>query len=228
LQRLRPKRTENEMDCRVINITQGSDEWLDLRRTRITCSRLGDVMAKKDTKRYTKYRDEKVKELLGHKGVEDTPEWAEHGKENEGRALSAYEYKFEVAVEHNIFLISNEYDWLSCSPDLLELPNYDDGGEIKCRKLYKNYREEVKYAVKNEDTSNCLPACDRHQVQGAMWVTGFRRWGYINYYIGSNLEGGLAQKIHRVWVPRNQKLIDMMEIRCLEFMKECYERAGLA
>jgi hypothetical protein len=61
------------MDCRIVEVQQGSDEWLDLRRTRITCSRLADVMAKKDTKRYIKYREEKVKELLGHKGVEETP-----------------------------------------------------------------------------------------------------------------------------------------------------------
>lgn len=216
------------MDCRIIEVEQGSDEWLDLRRTRITCSRLADVMAGKDTKRYTKYREEKVKEMCGHKGVEESPEWAQHGKENEPRALAAYEYKFEVEVEHNLFLISNEYDWLSCSPDLLHLPNHDDGGEIKCRAMYNNYRKFRQLAVKEDGSSNACPAPDRHQVQGAMWVTGKRRWGYINYYIGDNLEGGLAQKIHRVWIPRNQDLIDMMEVRCLEFMKECYKRAGLA
>ena len=118
------------MDCRIIKVKQGSDEWLELRRTRITVSRLADVMAKKDTKRYTKYRSEKIKELNGHKGVEETPEWAAHGKENEPRALAAYEYKFEVEVEHNVFLISNKYDWLSCSPDLFHRPDYDEGGEI--------------------------------------------------------------------------------------------------
>lgn len=216
------------MDCRIIEVEQGSDEWLDLRRTRITCSRLADVMAGKDTKRYTRYRREKVKELLGHKGVEETPEWAMHGKENEGRALAAYEYQTEIEVEHNLFLISNKYDWLSCSPDLIHLPEYDDGGEVKCRALYKNYRKYRAKAVEHAGSTNACPAENRHQVQGAMWVTGQSRWGFINYYIGSDLEGGMAQKLHHVWIPRNQKLIGMMEVRCLEFMKECYEGAGLA
>jgi hypothetical protein len=216
------------VDCRIIQVEQGSDEWLDLRRTRITCSRLADVMGKKDTKRYTKYREEKVKELCGHKGVEETPEWAQHGKENEPRAMMAYEYQTGVAVEHNVFLIHKKYDWLSCSPDLFHLPDYTEGGEIKCRELYKNYRKFRQLAVDKEGTTNCLPASDRHQVQGAMWLTGFTHWWYINFYIGSDLAGGMAQKLHRVKVPRNQKLIDMMEVRCLEFMKECYERAGLA
>ena len=72
-----------------------------------------------------------------------------------------------------------------------------------------------------------VPACDRHQVQGNMWLTGWSRWYYINFYIGDDLEGGLTQKVHRIAYPRDQKMIDAMEIRCLKFMAECYERAGL-
>jgi len=216
------------MDCRIITVEQGSDEWLDLRRTRITCSRLADVCAGKDTKRYTQYRQEKTKELLGHKGVEETPEWAEHGKENEPRALAGYEYKYEQEVEHNVFLISNKYDWLSCSPDLLHLPYYLEGGEIKCRALFKNYRKFRQLGVDHRGTIKACPASDRHQVQGAMWITGFKRWWFINYYIGTGREGWQVQKIDRIAIPRDDKLIEAMEIRCLEFMKECYEEAGLA
>ena len=54
------------MDCRIVKVEQGSDEWLALRRSRVTASRLADVMAKPDTKRYQKYRREKVLELLGN------------------------------------------------------------------------------------------------------------------------------------------------------------------
>lgn len=215
------------MDCRIIQVTQGSEEWLDLRRTRITASRMADVMAKKDTKRYTLYRQEKVLELLGHKAVEESPEWAQAGKENEPRALAGYEYKYDVEIEHNVFLISKKYDWLAASPDFLELPNYDVGGEMKIRKLYKNYRQHVANAEKWKGQQRCIPACDRHQVMTGMWLTGFRYWWYVNYYIGDDLEGGMVQKIHRVAVPRDQKFIDTMEARCLEFMKEAYERAEL-
>ncbi len=216
------------MDCRIINVEQGSDKWLDLRRTRITCSRLADVMAGKDTKRYKRYRMEKTKELLGHKAVEKSPEWAEHGKRNEKYALAGYDYKFEQAIEHNVFLISNKYDWLSCSPDLLHLPDYLEGGEIKDRELYKNYRKFRTNAIDHRGTIRVAPACDRHQVQGAMWVTGFKRWYYVNFYIGSDLQGGEIQRIHRQAVPRDNKLIKAMEVRCIEFMTECYKEAGLA
>lgn len=215
------------MDCRILTVEQGSDEWLDLRRTRITCSRLADVMAGKDTKRYRQYKREKVKELLGHKHVEKTPEWAQHGKENEPRALLAYEYRYDVEVSHDLFLISNKYDWLSCSPDLMHRPDYLEGGEIKCRALYKNYREYMQLGRRNKGTIQACPAANRHQVQGAMWVTGFKRWYYVNYYIGDDLEGGKTQKLERVTIPRDKNLIEKMEERCLEFMTECYEEAEL-
>lgn len=216
------------MDCKVITVEQGSDEWLDLRRCRITASRLGDVMAKHTTKRYEQYRQEKVLELLGNTNVEKSPEWARHGRENEPRALAGYEYKYGLDVEHNIFLIHKEYDWLSASPDFLHLPGYDEGGEIKCRALYKNYRLERGKAESLKDTAQAATAAYRRQIQCAMWLTGFDWWWYVNYYIGSDLDGGQTQNIHRVRVKRDQKMIDDLEVGCLKFMKECYELAGIA
>lgn len=219
------------MDCRIVRVEQGSDEWLALRRGRITASRLADVMAKPNTKRYQGYRREIVLELLGHENQEDSPEWARHGRENEPRAIAGYEWKYNVDVEHDVFLIHNEFDWLGASPDLLHKvedadDEYDEGGEIKCRALFKNYKARRTQAKLYEGMAQAIPACDRHQVQGNMLLTGWRRWWYIDYYIGDDLEGGLTQKIHRVAVKRDQKLIDQMIVRSLKFMRECYEMAG--
>ncbi len=238
------------MDCKIVKVEQGSDEWLALRRSRITASRLADVMAAPDTKRYKKYQREKVLELLGNTNVEESPEWARHGRENEPKAVAGYEWRYEVDVEHNVFLISKEYDWLGGSPDMLHIcdkedlregesttefeerlaigaDEYDDGGEIKCRAMFKNYKAARDQAERYKGMKLSVPACDRHQLQGNMWLTGWNRWWYVNFYIGDNLEGGMTQKIHRVAYARDQKLIDAMEIRCLKFMAECYERAGL-
>jgi hypothetical protein len=234
------------VDCKIVKVEQGSDEWLTLRRSRITASRLADVMADPKTKRYRQYQREKVLELLGNTNVEESPEWARHGRENEPKAIAGYEWKYGLDVEHNVFLISKEYDWLGGSPDMLHIveltdeppadegpapadgeDEYDDGGEIKCRAMFKNYKAARDQAERYKGMKLSVPACDRHQLQGNMWLTGWNRWWYINFYIGDNLEGGLTQKIHRVAYARDQKLIDAMEIRCLKFMAECYERAGL-
>ncbi len=107
------------------------------------------------------------------------------------------------------------------------MPEYDQGGEMKIRKLYKNYRKTVAACEQYKGQARCIPAVDRYQVQGAMWLTGYSFWWYVNYYIGDDLEGGFVQKIHRIPVPRDQAMIDRMEERCIEFMKECYERAEL-
>ena len=216
------------MDCKIITVEQGSDEWLDLRRNRITCSRLADVMAKPSTKRYQQYQREKVKEMLGYRSVEETPEWAMHGKLQEPKALAAYEWRYEIDVEHDVFLVSEKHDWLGGSPDLLHLPGYEDGGEIKCRALYKNYKKYRDLADEHEGTTKACAAENRHQVQGHMMLTGFERWGWVNYYNGSNLEGGIAQKLHRVWIPRDDDLIESMIERAKLFIAECYEEAGLA
>ena len=226
------------MDCKIVRVEQGSDEWLALRRSRITASRLADVMAAPETKRYKKYQREKVLELLGNTNVEESPEWARHGRENDPKAIAGYEWKYGVDVEHNVFLIHKEYEWLGGSPDMLHIAGeteddiqqqegtddeYDEGGEIKCRAMFKNHKAARDQAERYKGMKQSVPACDRHQLQGNMWLTGWSRWWYVNFYIGDNLEGGLTQKVHRVAYARDQKLIDLMEIRCLKFMAECYE-----
>jgi hypothetical protein len=180
------------------------------------------------TKRYAQYQREKVREMLGHREQqEETPQWAAHGKEHEPRAIGAYEWRYELDIEHNVFLVSNKYDWLAGSPDMLHKPKFDDGLEIKCRALYKNYKKYRDLAEKHEGTAKACPPENRHQVQGFNMLTGFNRWGYVNYYIGSNLEGGIAQKLHRVWIPRDNTLIAQMEERAKRFIEECYKEAGL-
>ena len=204
------------MDCQLIHVPQNSDEWDALRRCRITGSRIGDVMADPKTKRYTEYRKQLI---LEHHGMEfeslDKP-WFEHGKALEPRAIAAYEWRYNVDVEHDLFLIHHEYDWLSASPDFMTR-DYREGGEIKCRRNYHKYREIVGRIQKSSSKKPWIPPENRHQVQAAIWLTGLDSWWYINYY--ENEQTG-ARKLHRVLVPRDDKLIRKMEDRCVRLMKE--------
>ena len=216
------------MDCKIIRVEQNSDEWLNLRRCRITCSRLGDVMAKPTTKRYQEYQRQIAQELCGIEHPEKDAPWFAHGKELEPRAIGAYQFRYNVQLERNVFLVHKEYDWLGCSPDGL-YPDHTQGVEVKCRALYKNYRM-AKQMAEHFASVNPLRAVEpgyRFQVQGAMWVTGLEHWWYVNYYEGEDLNGVPQRKLHRVEIPRDQELIDEMELRCMAFMSECYEIAGL-
>ena len=49
----------------------------------------------------------------------------------------------------------------------------------------------------------------------------------VNYYEGPELDGHPQRLLHRVAIPRDDELIDNMELRCLAFIRECYEIAGL-
>lgn len=213
------------MECIVVPVRQGSEEWEALRRCRITASRIGDVMARPDSKRYRQYRSQIVCELLGAEFENEDEPWFAHGKEMEPRALAAYQYRYNVRIKHDIFLIHHKYEWLGGSPDIITADERE-GGEVKCRKLYKAYR------AAREDIRKRLaagkPACPpehRWQIQTGMWLTGLDSWWYINYY--ENEKDG-RRKLHRVLIERDDKIIAQMEKRCVAFMKECYELAGLA
>lgn len=214
------------MDCEIVKVEQNSDDWNALRRARITASRVADVVARPDTKRYRQYQREMVLELLGHEFTEEDAHWFAHGREQEPRALAAYERKFDQIVEHNVFLISKKYDWLACSPDGIHDPDYDDGIEIKCRNLYKNYRMHVQMAKHFEGSPKAAESLYRWQIQTAMLVTGLKRWGFVNYYEGEDYDGLPIRKLHRVWIPRDEAMINKIELACLDFMKQCYEIAG--
>ncbi len=226
-----------KMDCKVIKVEQGSDEWLDLRRCRITASRLGVVMSKPSTQGYQKLQQLIAQELNGYEPVEEDAPWFAHGKEQEPRALGKYQFDYNVDIEHDVFLIHSEYDWFGCSPDLLELPPGKDpdvafsatGGEVKCRALYKTFIKyrELAEKMEFENPLKAVPAESRFQLQGAMWITGFDSWYFVNYYEGKDFQGHDRQEIHRVEILRDQELIDRMELRCLAFMHECHEIAGV-
>lgn len=220
------------IDCKVIEIEQGSDDWLDLRRGRITCSRLGDVMAKPSTQRYQDYQQQIAQEMCGIEQEEVDAPWFEHGKALEPRALAAYDWKYaeemgRKPLVHDVFLAHNDYDWLGCSPDGL-YHDHSQGIEIKCRALYKNYRMHTQMADHFElvNPLKCVQPEYRFQIQGAMWVTGLESWWYVNYYEGPDLDGNPQRKLHRVEIPRDENLINKMELRSLAFIRECYEIAG--
>jgi hypothetical protein len=212
------------MLCQIVEVEQNSDEWLALRRGRINVSRLGDVMAKPSTKRFKQYHEEKVLELLGHTEVEDNPEWYRHGRDMEPRALGRYDWKYGTEGLHNLYLIHGEYRWLGYSPDWID-KEYTEAAEFKSRKYYRGYREEMKRLDRQETPAKLAPASNRHQIQGGVWMTGFQGLWYVNYY--EDQRDG-TWNIDRVWIPRDQKLIDAMEERCLEFITSCYEAASVA
>lgn len=223
------------MLCRVVNCDQdeNTEQWEGLRHGRLTASRIADIMAKPTTKRYKKYRREITLELLGHQHVEESPEWFRHGREMEPRGLARSEFKYGWELDRKVFLIHNEFDWMGCSPDSLVLIDgvYQEGVEMKARKLYKNYRAAIQRNKKfaDDDRIKMIEPLYAWQVQAAMWITGWDHWWYLNYYEVRNAHGHPTgeYKMGRCSIPRDQDMIDRIEEACMNFMHECIENACL-
>lgn len=209
------------MRCRLVEVEQGSDEWHELRAGKITASRLGDVIADPATKRYKGYMAELLKEMEGADPitVSDSPRWAEHGKQNEPMGIKAYEWKHEVDVVHDVFCISEEFDWLACSPDGLVLEDGEivRGMELKCRSRLDTYIKSVTYV---RDKGQAEPTY-KPQLQGSMLVTGLDRWDYSNY-----LPLGHASKLYVQTTFADELYQKMLIDKALTFRAELMKRFG--
>ena len=205
--------------CKLIPVEQGSAEWKDLRRGRITASRMSDVLAGKDTRRYIDYRMQLALELLGHQEDEDRARWYEHGKAMEPHIRRAYAKRFDREVTADVFCISEKYDWLGCSPDGLVLPDYDRAIEIKAREKMSTYEQIVgKQRRLGKIDSNYRP-----QVQAQMWVMGLPSIDYCEGWV--NLEYQKT-RLQVMTVPIDENLVKKMEIRSLQLMVEVYQLAS--
>ena len=120
----------------VIDLPQGSPEWLAARAGRVTASRIADVLAKIKTGEAAvrrDYRAQLVAEILTGKPQEDgfinaEMQW---GIETEPLARSAYEVAKDVLVDQIGFVLHPVIERAGASPDGLA---GKVGLEIKCPK----------------------------------------------------------------------------------------------
>ena len=205
--------------CKLIEVEPWSDDHRELRRGRITASRMGDVLAGKDTKRYTDYRLELVHGLLGFQIDEDRARWFEHGKEMEPHIRRAYAKRFDCEVTPNVFCIHKDYAWIGCSPDGLVLPDYDRAIEIKAREKLSTYEQ----VMEKQRRLGKIDSNYRPQVQAQMWIMGLPAIDYCEGFV--NLEYQKT-RLQVMTVPVDENLVKKMEIRSLQLMVEVFQLAS--
>lgn len=112
---------------------QGTKAWHDVRRAKITGTKLEDVMAGPDAQKTL------IACLLAEEGTEMTAQTKqsasmERGTSEEVFARKAFEKKYGKKVKEVGVCISDEFDWMAYSPDgLIETEKgvYGEGIEIK-------------------------------------------------------------------------------------------------
>lgn len=167
---------------RIVNCEQGSAEWLDLRRGKITASRIADAMAvlkvaSKNGKAgdpagpCITYSIELITERLTGR-VEDhyvstEMDW---GREMEAIARAEYEMETGTMVQTVGFILHPTMDFAGASPD--GLVDGDGGIEIKCPKSTTH----VRWMMAGE-----VPAEHRDQMQWNMACAEATWWDFVSY-----------------------------------------------
>lgn len=188
----------------ILQIQQGSDEWLQARLGKPTASRFGDIITpdKGDkSKTYTTYLYELLGELLaGDRDEVYRSQWMDRGNELELQAREKYEFLKDITIE-TVGIVFNDDLTIGASPD--GLIGNNAGIEIKCPKS----STIVKYMLEDR-----LPLIYKPQVQGNLWICEREYWDFIAYHPNTNMF------ISRVY--RDDEYIKKMDTYLNEFVDE--------
>lgn len=160
------------------NIEQRSEAWHEARCGRVTGTRFKNLVSKETTDSYKDLVTNIACEIITGAAEETYVSPAmQYGIDTEPEARREYETITDVTVTQAGFVIPDEehkyHNWIGISPDGL-LP--DDGIlEIKCP-LASTHFEYIERGV--------LPSEYRYQVQGQLFVTGFKYCHFMSYVPG--------------------------------------------
>lgn len=185
---------------RILDVAQGSPEWLAARLGIPTASRFDSIMTAKTMKASAsqdKYMCALLAErLLGYPADEVMTDWMQRGIELEPEAASAYEFERDVDAVKVGFVLS-DCGRYGASPD--RLIGEDGLLEIKCPSAAVHVAALLGKGVDDY----------HYQCQGQLWVTG-REWVDLMFYNPS-----MPRVIVRY--PRDVKYIAAMSQFVLEF-----------
>ena len=195
---------------------QRSNKWFKARACRITASRFGDVMAGYNTKRYQNYLEEIIDNLSGIPVFNSDKPWFEHGVKMEPDAKRLYEWEmFKNGIDCDLedvgLIVHPKYDFVACSPDGIFMA-FKRGIEIKSR---------ISHAAHLKSKKNGLPAENKHQVQGSIWICEnhpdymIESWDYVSYFEDPDRLIDTDMYIKNI-LP-DHEYHKKLEERCLEF-----------
>ena len=159
----------------ITDITQGTDEWFDMRRGIPTASNFSRIMktaSREKSKAQPKYIGELIDQLYYR---DDTPQVAAmiHGQQTEDDSREWYERETGNDVVEVAFVFGPEREYGGSPDGLVDSPN---GLEIKSP---HSLDVHLKYLEKQQ-----VPNVYKAQVFGLMWLLGSDWWDFVSYYKG--------------------------------------------
>lgn len=192
------------------NITQGSEEWLALRKGRPTASRFDEIVTA--TGLPSKSANAYIRELIAECFCPDFVNWrgnadTERGQELEPQAREAFASETGLTLDQVGFVIADD-GTCGCSPDSLIMMggHHIAGLEIKC----PSPKTHVGYVL-----DGVLPDTYKQQVHGGMAITGLGVWHFFSFFPG-------LKPLHVV--VRRDEYTEKMECHLRDFVDR-YKRA---
>lgn len=157
---------------RIVEVKQGSIEWIEARCAIPTASRFDSIITAtgKPSAAASNYLGELIAEsILGTSFDDQTSEWMERGKQMEPNAVKFYEFERDIDTQE-VGFVTLEDGSAGCSPDRLV---GDDGGlEVKC----PSPSQHVLYLLDSFGTKY------KQQVQGCLWVCEREWWDMESFH----------------------------------------------
>lgn len=163
----------------IDNIEQGTQEWHEARRCKVSGTKLKDVMGT-DLNRF-----DLIAELIAEKGTEQSKtfratEEMERGSAEEVFAIKSFERQTGKKVTQVGMCVSDEHDWLTLSPDGLIMDaegKYSEAVEIKS----PNSATVIKYKL-----ANMIPQTETKLIpskQPFLGIPAEYKWQCVQYFI---------------------------------------------
>jgi len=158
----------------ILDVDQGSDEWLQARLGIPTASAFSNIVTAsfKASSSKAGYMGKLLAEYIkGEQQEQFTSKWTERGHDLEPSARIMYQALTDNKVEQVGMAYKTEDKDRSCSPD--GLIQRQKGLEIKCPKLANH----IGYRLSGE-----LPRVYKPQVHGSMYVCDIDQWDFMSYH----------------------------------------------
>ena len=166
----------------VIDVDQGSEQWLNARKGRATASEFNKILTPlgKMSSQSVGYMRKLARECVCDDPLEFSGnKYMDWGTEHEDEARKVYQELTGNVVKEVGFCCRDDRV-VGCSPDGLiidESGEYIGGLEIKCPSVDKH----IEYLMEG-----VLPKDYKIQVHGSMAVTGLPWWDFMSYFPGLN------------------------------------------
>ena len=189
-------------------VEQGSDAWLEIRKGKVTASRVADVMAKTKTgvsaSRGNYLIELALQRVTGVIEPSYTNDAMQHGKDNEQTARTAFEVAHNVFVDQVAFVDHPTIKNFGCSPDGVI---GDSLLELKCP-----YQSAVHWSYFKDG----CPSKYYTQIQAQMSCTGAKSVWFVSF----DPRMPARSQLYIEEVMREEEFIKKLEDEVKQFLNE--------